>query len=527
MSDKFTRRTVLAGSVGAAGAALLAACGGETATVAPTAAATRAAATTAATAAATRAATAASTPAVAASTSGTAAPVATMGGAAAAPATMAGGMASTGTGVLRPMMGAMAFAGKSMTYFQKAQYYMATQNAIKAVVEDYAKSTGAKAEVSVQSADGGPNLTKLQSSVMGGMAFELGDDIGSGPSQYITLNLLEDVTSLVTELQAAYGTVMPIIPRGLQRDGKYYAVPFFTSSDAWFLRKDWLSEKGIKPETLDTYDKMRDAALEISDPGKRRYGWGHSPYAVGDAPTLIFHLVHSYGGSLQNKEGNKVVFNSPETLAAITWLSDIYLNPKYKNMLPPGFESWDGAGNNMAWLNGTIGFTANAFTMYAKSKDDKNPVFDATFVSSRPKGPATMGGALRGGQLGYMYIGKGAKGADVARETIKAVMQPENWNKIATASGGLILPAYESQWKNEYWKSDPNYGGLEAQVRDPTGYNQLYYPGPSNPGVDSIIAQKVLENMMSTIIQKGTKVTDAVKEADEQMKKIFDQFGIK
>jgi hypothetical protein len=33
--------------------------------------------------------------------------------------------------------------------------------------------------------------------------------------------------------------------------------------------------------------------------------------------------------------------------------------------------------------------------------------------------------------------------------------------------------------------------------------------------------------MMGSIIQKGTKPADAVKEAHDQMVKIFEQFGIK
>ena len=99
----------------------------------------------------------------------------------------------------------------------------------------------------------------------------------SAPGQLVTLNLLEDVTPLVNELIGAYGTPMPIIPRGLVKDGKYYAVPFFSSSDAWFLRKDKLAAKGIDPKTLDTYDKMRDAALEISDPSQNFFGWATPP----------------------------------------------------------------------------------------------------------------------------------------------------------------------------------------------------------------------------------------------------------
>jgi multiple sugar transport system substrate-binding protein len=426
-----------------------------------------------------------------------------------------------------PQTGATAFSGKQLNYFQKVQYYKAVQDQIGKTISDYATSVGGSVNLAVASTDAAQNIAKIQAGVQAGAPFDLGDDIGAGIGQLSTLNLLEDVTPLVDELIGAYGAPMPILPRGLTKDGKYYAVPFFSSSDAWFLRKDKLAAKGIDPASLDTYDKMRDAALEISDPGANFFGWGHSPYAVGDGPTLIFHIVHSWGGSLQDQTGTKVVFNSPETVAGITWLADIYTNPKYKNMLPTGYESWDGAANNASFLNGTVGFTANAFTMYAKAKDDKNPVFENIHVASRPKGPATPNAPLTGGQLGYLAIYRGAKNADLSREAIKNLLLPDNWNKIATQANGLILPAFESQWKNDFWASDPNFAALEKQVRDPLGYNQSYYPGPVNPGVDGIISNKVLENMMGSIIQQGAKPADAVKEAHDQMVKIFEQFGIK
>lgn len=438
-----------------------------------------------------------------------------------------GAAAATSTGALKPNTTADAFKGKSATYFQKLQYYMAVQASIKDAVTNYTKSVGASVDISVQGPDGGPNLTKLQAGVQAMMPFDMLDDISPGPGQYIALGLLTDVTDFVKQLTDAYGAAMPILPPGITKDGKYYAVPFFTSSDAWFLRKDKCAAKGIDPASIDTYEKARDAALAINDPANRFYGWGFSPYAAGDASQLITHVVHSYGGGIQDKTGTKVTWNSPETVAAITFLADIYTNPKYKPMLPPGYESWDGSGNNMAWLNGTIGMTANAFTLYAKAHDDKNPVFDQTYVLQRPKGPATMSGALRGGQLGYFAIPKGAKNADLMKETIKYIMQPEQWSQIATKGGGLILPAFESQWKNDFFKSDPNFATLEAQVRDPSGYNQYYYPGPITPGVDGVLAQKVLENMMSEIIQKGVKVPEAVKTADDQIRKIFEQFGVK
>ncbi len=534
------RRSILAGIAGSAAAAALAACGSDAAPTATTAAkpagttapATGAATTAPATGAATTAPAAAATTAPAAATTAPATGAATTAPAAAATTAPAAGAATTapavaGTGVLKPNATADAYKGKTLAFFQKLQYYKAVQDGILNNIQTYTKSVGASVEPSIQSPDGGPNLAKVQAGVQSGAPFDLIDNIQVGIGQEIALNLYTDVTDLVKQLTDTYGAAMPILPNGLTKDGKYYAVPFFTSSDAWFLRKDWCMEKGIDPSTIDTYEKARDAALTISDPAKNRFGWGFSPYAVGDAFSVITHCINSYGGSIQDKTGTKVVFNSPETVAAITFFTDIYTNAKYKTMLPPGYESWDGSGNNMAWLNGTIGMTSNAFTLYAKAKDDKNPVFDKTFVLQRPKGPATMGGSLRGGQLGTLAIPRGAKNADLAREQIKYLLQPDVWSKIAQAGGGLILPAFESQWKNDFFKSDPNFTNLESQVRDPTGYNQQFYPGPVTAGVDGVSAQKVIENMMASIIQKGQKVEPAVKDAHDQMVKIFEQFGIK
>lgn len=537
MRTTISRRTILAGTAASAIAALLAACGGSKATDTPKPAG--GAATSAPTTAAGGAATAPATSAAAAATkpagsvvSATTAPAATTSttasGSAAVGTKAASGsaVASTGTGTLAPKTGADAFKGKTLSYFQKVQYYKAVQDGIGNEIKTYTQSVGASVDLSLQSTDAGTNVQKVQAGVQNGSPLDFADDINVSPQQLITLGLLTDVTALTKQMTDAYGALMPIVAPGLQSGGKFWAIPYFTSSDAWFVRKDWCAAKGIDPATLDTYEKCRDAALAISDPSKNQFGWGFSPYAVGDGTQLISHVVNSYGGSIQDKTGTKVVFNSPETIAGITFLADIYTNPKYKNMLPTGYESWDGSGNNMAWLNGTVGMTANAFTLYAKSKDDKNPVFNQTYVLTRPKGPAVKT-PLTGGQLGYFYIPKGAKNADLAMETAKYMMQPEQWFAIAKQAGGLILPAYESQWKNDFWKSDPNFATLEGQVRDPSGYNQQYYPGPVTPGVDGVIANKVLEDMMASIIQKGQKVADAVKAADDQMRKIFEQFGLK
>jgi len=539
MSTKLTRRTILGGAAASAGAALLAACGGETATTAP-APTTGAAATVggAATVVATKAATTAaitapaSTPATAAASNGTAAPAASAAATTGSAATTAPAMTSAGAAAgPAPTANPGVFKGKTLTHFQKTQYYKAVQDFIAAEVKSFVTSGGGSYEPSIQSDQGAQNLQKEQAGVMSGMGFDLVDNIGSGPQQNITLNLVSDVTDIANEMKAKYGDLMPIVPRGLTRDGKYYAVPWFTSSDVWFLRKDKFDAKGIKPESIQTYDQMRDAALAISDPSQKFYGWGNSVYPTGDGLTLIFHVIHNWGGAITDKTGQKVAFNTPETVAGVTWLVDIYQNPKYKPMIPPGYEGWNDASNNENYLSGTVGITANAFTLYAQARDSKdasmpNSVFKNTFTAPRPTGPAAPQG-LRGGQLGYLYIDRGAKNADAAKEVIRHLLEPSVWSKLAQLGGGLVLPAYESQWKNDFFKSDPNFAPLETQVRDKNGYDQVYYPADPNGPVDNVVAQNVLLDMMAQILQKNVKPADAVKDAHNRMVQIFEQFGVK
>lgn len=541
MRTAISRRSVLGGAAASAAAAVLAACGGggsATNTAAPTVRATTAASavspTTASAAtspptAATTAATARAATAPPATAAATTAAVAPTGGAATASGSAVSGTMSAGGSApvaVAATISPTAFKGKTLNFFQGLEYYRALQDFITMDTKAFLQAGGGTAEIAIQTDQGAQNLMKIQGGVESGSPFDLVAGRGGGVQQVVTLNLVTDVSDLVNELKGKYGDLMPILSRGLTSNGKWFGVPWSTSSDVWFLRKDKLEAKGIKPESIKTYDDMRDAALAISDPANKFYGWGNSVYPTGDGLTLIFHVIHNYGGAITDKSGTKVTFNSPETVKGVTWLADVYQNPKYKPMLPPGWESWNDSSNNESYLNGSIGITANAFTLYAKARDDKNPVFGNTYTLPRPVGPAAPQG-LRGGQLGYLYIPRGAKNVDVAKETIRHLVEPTTWNKLANLGGGLILPAYESQWKSDFWKSDPNFAPLETQVRDSGGYDQIYYPADPNPGADAVSSQNVLLDMMAQILQKGAKPEVAVKDTHDRIVKIFEQFGLK
>ena len=94
----------------------------------------------------------------------------------------------------------------------------------------------------------------------------------------------------------------------------------------------------------------------------------------------------------------------------MTFLGDIYTNPKYKPMLPPGVAAWTDSSNNENWLAGILGYTRNQFSVYADSKTKQNPVYGNTHVFADCIGPATDKPLLLGQSQAFVVF-KGAKNA--------------------------------------------------------------------------------------------------------------------
>jgi len=531
---KLTRRGFIGGVAASAAAAILAACGGgssPTATTAPAAGAPTTAATTSGTAttattAATRAVTSGS------AVSGTAAATtsaATSGSATSAPASGSAVAASGPVGTIAPPA-PDTFKGQTLTMLSRQEYFMGEQNAFDAELQTWSKLTGASIDNTHINQDQGDFAPRQDAAVKGGSVQDMCYCTGL-VSQWQQLGDITDVSDVVAEIQQAYGPVEDYLKSSLFIDGKWWAIPYYSNVTATFLRKDWLDAKGIKVSDIKTFENARDVALEISDPSKNQFGWGITWNRSGDGNYLITSVLNSYGGAVYSDDGTKVVFNSPETIAAITFLADLYTNAKYRNMLPPGVNGWTDPSNNQAWLAGIIGFTQNAYTLYAQSKADKNPVYDKTAVIPGLVGPGTEQVIPNPG-YGAFVIFKGAKNPALAKATAKYMVGGTALLDIAKQANGIVMPAYKKQWDADpFWtQGDPSFSALRTLIEGPlpiTSKSGYHFPqAPSGAG-NAVSSQYVLPDMLGDIILKGTKVADAVKTANDRMVQIFEQFGNK
>jgi multiple sugar transport system substrate-binding protein len=425
---------------------------------------------------------------------------------------------------------AASLKGSSMGMLSQKLYSTAANDALDGAIRKFADATGTKIENSLVQADAGDVVAKIDAEVKGGVARDLAFMTDSRfIAQFHALGDLEDVTDVVTALTAKYGEPCAEAKNFCVFDGKWFAIPYHFIGIGSFLRKDWMQEKGITPKDVYSWEELRDTCLAISDPGKRRFGWGMSVNRSGDGNGLIEALINSYGGAIASNDGKKVTFDTPETVQAVTFLGDIYTNAKYKPMLPPGVDSWTDTTNNENWLAGVLGYTRNSFSVYADSKTKKNPVYGNTHVFSDCIGPATDKSLLLGQSQGFVVF-KGAKNGALARALAQYLITAPALVGVAKEAPGLAMPAWQKVWDADpfFTSGDPAFPMLRNMSQQPLPLptkNGLSFPQKASAGQQAVVAAYVLTDMMQQVVQ-GAAPAQAVKDAHAKMVQIFSQQGL-
>ena len=423
------------------------------------------------------------------------------------------------------------YKGSKLGILAQKQYADSANTAFTDAISAFSKATGTTVTSSTIEGDTGDLVAKTDAAIKAGNAREMAFvDDGRFLAEFHELGDLEDVTDVVDDLKKKYGSPSPEAERNCVFDGKWYGIPYYFIGQGYFGRKDWFGEKGIDTKEYYSYEELRDICLEISDPSKKRFGWGMTVNRSGDANGMIESVINAYGGAMTDNSGRKVQLDSSETREAVAFLADIFTKDKYKPMLPPGIESWTDSSNNENWLAGIIGVINNQFSVYADSKTSKNPVYENTHAFIGCTGPATEK-PLSAGASQALVIFKGAKNLGLAKVLAGYLMHGPALLGIAKDSVGLVLPTWEKVWDSDpfYTDGDPAFKTMRDMQEEPlphkttTGYE---FPTVPSAGRQAANQSYVLTDMMQRIL-RGTSVTKSVQEAHQILIKLFEQQGIK
>ena len=416
-----------------------------------------------------------------------------------------------------------------LTVIHRTEYFEQAQTLFRDTVSAFAKANNAELDISTTNPESfGDFLGKMTAAVKAGNPPDFAYTSNVSIAQMDLLGLVEDVSDVVDEAVSKYGNIMQGInaEKVGKINGKWKSIPFIAATTGFFIRGDKLKEKGIDPASLKTFEDRRAAALAISAPDSKFWGWGLTPNQSGDGYGFLILAIQAFGGHYTDKTGMIVQFNSPETVKAVEWLAETYdRKGKYGPMLPPGVESWGDISNNEAYLAGSIGYTHNAFSVYAQAKRDKNPVFPNTVLLTAPQ--ANNGDSRDGGNVGgWLTIFKGAPNADLGKKLALDLLDPANFTKMSEVAGGLFMPAYENLWTEKLLSADPNFKIIKEQVSVKDPFIGASWPANPNAAIDAIRAQGVVEQMMGNVIAGRMNPADGVKDAHNKIVQIFEEGGI-
>jgi multiple sugar transport system substrate-binding protein len=419
---------------------------------------------------------------------------------------------------------APATAPGRLWVLQTADFHPEYNNFVNKHITDLAAAKGWELEISDVAAfvAGGAELQKIAAQVAADDSPDLIQRNLNVP-QYHQLGLIVPVTEIVNEVSAKYGDTTARQQKDLKIGDDWYAVPFHIRSDGGWVRKDVWDAAGIDVTKLETYDELREACMEVSDPAKEMWGWGITVNRGGDGGWMTHRIVHAFGATWTDETGQYVTIDSPETVQAVEWIVDTYTNPKWEKMLPPGVLSWTDPTNNEAFLGSKVAYTQNGGTVYAKAVVDQVP-FVNDIIWDYPKGGPGLKKFFGMNTMNFAMI-MGGKNPDAAREAILSFFEDDILKQVYKVATTYALPAYANMWDWEEITSVPNSIAHKDGALDPAGWNGIPFPGPATAQIAAVESQNLHTDMVAAVITGQASAADAVKQTAEAAVKIFQEMG--
>lgn len=343
--------------------------------------------------------------------------------------------------------------------------------------------------------------------------------------QVRNLYVVQPVSELVEAAEAVYGDAAPFLKRTMIIDGQWWAVPYHQRAGGGYARKDAFDKAGLDLPAIRQYTDLVEATLAISDPDNEFFGWGITPNRSGDGNSFINRVKCGWGAGWQDETGQYIATNSPEMIAAMEFIKDLFANEKWQAMMPPGILAWNDTSNNEAYLGGKIGYTQNAGTVLAKAHVDKNPVAQKTQYHKQCGGPVNQEFEAVGSK--NWYILHGAKNTDAAKQLVtEFTTNLERMNAMLASSPSYAIPAYTNLWEmSEFVKNFPQSYEQKEAALDTSGIDAGPWPGPPSAALEAITESGAYNDMVNAILT-GTDIETAVQDAHDRMVIIFKEFKL-
>ena len=402
-----------------------------------------------------------------------------------------------------------AAGGKKLIVWNQPSFNKVADDAIGAVYDGWCKANGATLGYEVVAANEWNN--RMTAAIQAKQVPDVFYTFESDTMFYRAQDLLADVTDILT---AAKGTEGGIFEAGLLAvgyQGKYYGIPYVVNPWIMHTRTDLLKEAGV--EYPKTWDEMIAMSPKVSKP-PTVYTLAMDLSNDGDSNSHLIPFFFTFGGAMQNQDG-ALTFKSPETLAAIEKVKEMYT----KKLLPPGCIGWnDSSANNKAYQSRQCVFTYNPNSIYAFLDEQDKPLRDVTGMYGQPAGPKGTFDLVDVRGFSAFKGSAGAKNPDGAVDSLKYFIDLKNYEKVIDTGLNRWAPVYKNMMDRPLWASKPAYKQYKSIMQNGRA---TYYAGPPNAALQEVANQYILAAMMNDVVTGAADSAKAMQAAYDKMVEIY------
>lgn len=354
-------------------------------------------------------------------------------------------------------------------------------------------------------------------------------DAGAGPSlvemvfappQFI--EGLHDLTELNMQAQELFGEQVDTgkMSSYLPSTGTYYGFsPGWVPDPANYDTAMW-TEVGY-PNGPSTYAELLDGGAKIKDQLGVPLGLGMSPEL--DSRLAMRNVIWSFGGSVQD-ENECVVINSPETLEAVQFVSDLYNSAMTEEVF-----AWNPASNNQGLIAGELSYILNSISAYRSLQDIDPEAADNIGIGPALSGP--RGDQYASAHVWSVYvIPNYVEGPELEAAKAFLLHLTANYNQAVFNSKLYNFPSFPSTVPElDGWLALDPFGSRPANKLEvlSTAWDTvtwLGFPGPANPAIGEVFGTNIIVTMMAEAARGEKTPEQAIADAETQINAIFEKW---
>ncbi len=332
--------------------------------------------------------------------------------------------------------------------------------------------------------------------------------VGFDAGPHLFSEKIHDMNDVATYLGQKYGGWRNLARAYGTKGGRFIALPFGASGGPAIWRTSALREAGFDkpPEDHAGFLQLCQALKRINKPAGFALG-----NAVGDGNAFASWLVWSHGGFLVDEQG-AVAINSPQTIAALNYLRELY--PSFV----PGTLAWGDISNNRAYAANECFLTQNGVSLYFSMKNDPalRAIADDTQMTPMPKGLADA--APNAGLTLNAMVFKHSRFPNAAKALLMYLLEAEQYDPWLQANIGYWSQPLNAYAASATWSQDPKVSVFKDTMN--SGYWNGY-KGPITEGSVAATADYVMVQMCASVASGQATPQAAAAEAERRARRYF------